>query len=603
MIRDEGVMRKKNLFLNLIGWSFLLSSSLSASEIYHAHALSLFGDVKYDKDFSHFDYANPNAPKGGMLTLSATGGFDTLNALNGKGTSAPGISLLYDNLMTSSLDEPASEYGLIAETVRYPEDYAWVEYDLRENAKWSDGQKITPEDVIFSLNILKEKGSPIYRYYYANITRAVKISDKTVRFEFDKGGNRELPLITGQLTILPKHYWQDKDFSKSMLEKPIGSGPYEIKDFTANRTITFQKRKDYWAKNLPVNKGQYNFETIKFEMFRDSTVQFEAFKSGDYDYRSEFSAKNWAKGYDFPDVLNGKVKKELTKSLHPKPMQGLIFNLRKEKFQNLALRQALTMVFDFEWLNENIFFESYKRSKSFFEESELEAAPLPSKQELALFSEFKETLPEDMFKEEFDNQSEGAFRTRLRGAMSLLKEAGYVYKRGLLHDASGEKITIEILNTDPSFERVLIPIVSNFKKIGIDAAVRTVDPAQYTSRTQNFDFDMIMSVYAQSSSPGNEQREYWGSAAADRIGSRNLAGIKDPMIDRLIEKLIFAKDRKGLVTATHALDRALQWKQFLIPLWYAPADRIAYRDKFGKPKVQKIYGMISPIQLWWDKNK
>ena len=603
MIRTErGYVFKKAIFYLFISTIALLSSSLfvTASEIYHGHGLSLFGDIKYQEDFSHFDYVNPNAPKKGQITLSATGGFDTLHALNGKGAGAPGLQLLYDNLMVGSLDEPASEYGLIAEAVRYPKNYSWVEYDIRDNGLWSDGTRITVEDVIFSLDILKEKGSPIYRYYYANILEAKKISDKTVRFIFDKEGNRELPLIVGQLTILPKHYWQDKDFTKALLEPPVGSGPYEIESFTANRNITYKRRDDYWAKDLPVNKGQYNFEHVKFEMFRDTTVQFEAFKSGDYDYRVEFSAKNWAKGYDFPDVKNGLVLKELMTNQHPKPMQGLVFNLRKEKFKDINLRKALTMVFDFEWLNKNMFFGSYKRTQSFFEESELEAKPLPTLAEKKILEDVGKNIDTKILTTEFKKNTEN-FRMSKRQAMRLLKKAGYKYRQGLLYSPSDEKVTLEILNADSNFERVLLPIVANFKKIGIDAVVRTVDPAQYTRRMQNFDFDMIMSVYAQSSSPGNEQREYWGSNAAERIGSRNVAGVQDPVIDALIERLVFAKDRKDLVAATHALDRMLQWKQFLIPLWYSPADRIAYRNKFGKPEMQKIYGVAGPIQLWWEK--
>ncbi|MEM6603957.1 MAG: extracellular solute-binding protein [Pseudomonadota bacterium] len=574
----------------------------SLPHIYDTHALSLFGDVKYSKDFKHYDYVNPNAPKGGEITLSATGGFDTLNALNGMGEAAPALNLTYDSLMASSLDEPASEYPLIAERVRYPDNYAWVEFDINPKARWSDGRPITIEDVIFSLNILKEKGSPIFRYYYANIIKAEKKAERTVRFIFDKPGNRELPLITGQLVILPKHFWEDKDFASASLIRPVTSGPYKIGDVIANRTITYIRDPDYWGKDLPANKGIYNFDNITYEMYRDTTIQFEAFKSGEYDFRYEFSAKNWTKGYDFPAYKQGLVKKKTLTNLHPKPLQGLIFNKRKDIFKDPTLRQALSMTLDFPWLNKNIFFNSYKRTQSFFEQSELAAKKLPTDDELTVLETYRGQLPPELFTKPFANNTITDPRRRLRGAFKLLKENGYTHKNGVLHTPSGEAVRFKILNSDPTFERVLIPITENMKKLGADVAVRTVDPAQYTRRIRKFDFDMVMSVYAQSSSPGNEQREYWGSAAAERQGSRNYAGIKDPVIDDLIERLIFAKNREELVTLTNALDRILQWKRFLIPLWYSPFDRIAYRDKFGMPKADKFYGSANPSILWWARS-
>ena len=567
--------------------------------IKEAHALSLFGEPKYPENFKAFDYVNQNAPKGGQIVLSASGGFDSLNIFNGKGDPAPGMALIYDSLMSGSMDEPASEYGLIAEKVRHPEDFSWVEYDLRASARWSDGVPITAEDVIFSLNILKEKGSPIYRYYYANIVKAEKISDHRVRFTFDKAGNRELPLITGQLTILPKHYWENRDFTVSTLDIPVGSGPYKVGSMTANRNITFVRNPDYWGKDLNVNKGSYNFDKIRYEVYRDTTVEFEAFKSGEFDFRIENSAKNWVQNYNFPAVKDGLVKKTTFVNLHPKPMQGLLFNLRRDLFKDPVLREALGYMLDFKWLNENIFFGVYNRSQSFFEESELEAPKLPTSAERHILKPYEKFLSPSVLTQEFKTHHTDDSRTALRHALKLLQNAGYKYKGGVLYTPKGEKVAFKILNSDPFLERVLIPIAENMRKIGADVTIHTIDPAQYVRRLQKFDYDMIMTVYPQSSSPGNEQREYWSSEAAERSGSRNYAGIKDKVVDGLIERLIFAKDRQDLVNSTHALDRVLQWKRFLIPLWYSPVTFVAYRNKFGLPNIGKTYGAGGQINLWW----
>lgn len=553
----------------LISW--LWCASVWAED--YSHALSLFRDIKYAKDFKYFDYAHPDAPKGGTLKLSSTGGFDSLNPFNGMGLPAPALRLVYDTLMVRSLDEPATQYGLIAKSVHYASndksDYKWVEFHLNSHAKFADGKNITADDVIFSLNILKNQGGALYRYKYKDIQKAVKISEHKIRFIFGEKGNAALAMTLGDLPVLPKHFWHNKDFKKASLTFPLGSGPYKIMHLNAGRNITFERRHDYWAKDLNVNKGRYNFDHITFDMFRNNVTQFEAFKAGQHDYRIEFDIKNWMTAYD---DAHKKIKRDIIKDMSPKPLSGLVFNLRQKIFQEPALRKAMMMVIDYEWLNNTLYFGQYKRAQSFFEASPLKAQT--------------DAPPYDK-------------RQNLHDAIGVLKQAGYLYQDGFLHDKDGTKITIEILNSDPSFERILLPIISSFKKIGIDAHIHNLDASSYFKRIHNFDFDMISTVYEQSSSPNQDQENYWGSIAATTHRSRNYAGLSDPVIDALIDKLGQAKDRDALTKTAQSLDRALQSKHFIIPLFYDPASRIAYYDKFGKPKVSETYGFPSPINLWW----
>ena len=573
------------------------------ADYYESHALSLFGDVKYPAGFKHFDYVNPDAPKGGTAILSQSGGFDNLNPFNAKGDPAPGAALMYDTLLSPAMSEPSAEYAQLAEKVRYGKNYAWTEFYLNKDAKWHDGKPITAEDVVFSLNILKKKGNPIYRFYYADIVKAEAVNPGLARFYYARSGNRELPLITGQLVVLPKHYWEGRDFTKTLTEPPLGSGPYKISQVKPNRSITYKRVPDYWGKDLPSAKGYYNFDEIKYEIYRDATVEFEAFKSGDYDFRTETSAKNWAVGYDFPAAKNGDVIKEEIPNLLPQPAQGLVFNMRRDKFKDKKVREALSYLLDFEWMNGNLFYGMYKRTRSFFQASELEAKGLPKAgAELEALKSVAQYLPKAVFTEVFNPpSSQGGrrgFRKNIAATQRLLKEAGYVFKAGKVYDKAGAPLTVELLNNDPFFERVLVPYVENLKRAGINASLRTVDSAQYARRIREFDYDMIMTVWSQSASPGNEQREYWGSAAADRPGSRNYAGIKNPGVDALIEKLIYAKNRSELVGYTRALDRALQHEKFLIPLWHYPAARIAYRNKFAFPATRPGYSHGFPL-IWW----
>lgn len=593
-------MFKKIGFIGICVLS-LSSSLLQAQEIISGHGLSLFDNLKYEKDFSHFDYVNPKAPNGGKIILSSVGGFDSFNPYNGKGEAVPGAGLMYDKLLQRAYDEPGSEYGLIAKKVMHPDDYSWVEYELRPEAKFSDGKPITADDVIFSMNILKEKGSPLYRYYYANISEVKKINDHKVRFIFNMKGNRELPLITGQFPILPKHYWQDKDFTTASLDIPVVSGQYVIDTFEPNRTVTYKRNPDYWAKDLPVRKGMGNFDIIQYEVYRDALVAFEAFKAGEFDYYLETSAKNWAKGYDFEAFKQGKVKKQEFSDLNPKPFQGLVFNLRRKLFQNIALRKALNLIYDFEWLNNTLFYNSYAQTDSFFETSELEASGLPTKAEKEIINELSGILPKDIATKNINQKPCQETRKCIRLARKILIDAGYSFKQGKLFTPNNKPVRFKIINASPLLERVLLPIAEQMKKIGVDVSVRTLDSAQYVRRLNEFDFDMIVNVWAQSSSPGNEQREFWSSNAADRLGSRNYAGLKDPAIDAVIERLIFSKNREDLVASTKVLDRLLRLKEFTIPLWHAPYDRVAHWDKFGLPEKKETYGAGNNILFWWSK--
>ena len=580
----------------------LLAPNLSqAQEIRTAHGISLFGDVKYGPDFTNFDYVNPDAPKGGTAKLYGIGGFDSLNPFIVKGSSPLVLRLLtYDTLMSQSLDEPSTEYGLVAETITWPDDFTWVEFKLRPEARFHDGTPITVEDVIFSFETLTKQGEPQYRFYYANVTKVEKTGDHKVKFTFSESGNRELPNIMGQLYVLPKHYWEGRDFAASTLEPPLSSGPYRIGEVDTNRSFTLVRVEDYWAKDLPVNRGYYNFDEMVWEYFRDQTVALEAFKAGTYDFRFEGSSKNWATAYDFPAFKKGYVVKELIPNKTGSGMVAFVFNLRLAKFQNRNVRQAIGMAFDFEWTNKNLFYGLYQRTRSYYEGSKLAATGLPSPEELAILEPYRDQIPPEVFTAEYNPPStEGtSLRRNLRAAQKLLKESGLKFKNGILYDPDGQIFTIEFLLVSSSSEKFISPIVQNLKRLGIAANIRIVDSAQYERRIESFEFDIIRGGWPQSLSPGNEQREFFGSEAADRAGSRNVGGIKNPVVDALIERLIYATDRADLVTATRALDRVLQWNQYVIPNWYSADDRLAYWDKFGRPEELPLL-TYAFHWIWW----
>jgi microcin C transport system substrate-binding protein len=606
------IPRVSPLFLATLTLAFLLSAvaTVSANEKRH-HALSLIGEPKYPADFAHFEYVNPDAPKGGSVRLSAIGSFDSLNPFILKGVAASGVGLIYDQLMDSNLDEPSTAYGLLAEWVTFPEDFSSATFKLRDEARWQDGKPVTPEDVIFSLGALKN-GHPFYGQYYKNVVKVEKTGDRLVTFTFDVKDNRELPMIVGELTILPEHYWTGKDaqgnprdISKTTLEPPLGSGPYRIKDVQAGRSLTLERVKDYWAKDLAVKKGQDNIDEITYEYFRDTTIAFEAFKADQLDFYDETSSKNWATGYDFPAVKNGWVKRELVELKRGQPMQAFVFNTRLDRFQDPRVRRAFNYAFDFEWANKNLFYDQYRRVSSYFQNTELASSGLPEGRELEILNEVKDQVPPEVFTEPYENpvtDGSGAIRRNLRTALKLFKEAGWVVKDGQLVNAkSGKRMTASFLLVSPQFERIVQPYARNLEKLGIEVSLRVVDSAQYSRRLDSFDFDIVVGNFGQSQSPGNEQRDFWGSESADKNGSRNLIGIKNPAIDKLIDKIIFAKDRDELVAATRAMDRVLLWNHYVVPQWIAPYSRIAYWDRFGHPKKFPALSVGFPTVWWWDE--
>jgi microcin C transport system substrate-binding protein len=574
---------------------------------YAGHGIAMHGDLKYGPDAKHFDYVNPDAPKGGEIRLATIGTFDNFNAFIIKGNVAAGLGLLYMPLSVQSDDEAFSEYGQLAEKIETPKDRSWVAFTLRKEARWSDGKPITADDVIFTLAILREKGLPFFRSYYGNVDKVEKLSQHEVKFVFKTGEtNLELPLILGQMTVLPKHYWEGKEFDRTTLEQPVSSGPYRIKSFEPGRFIAYERVKDWWAKDLWTNKGRFNFDEIRYEYFRDFTVLLEAFKSGQIDFRSENIARNWATAYDIPAVQRGEIKKEEIPHEIPQGMQAFVMNLRRPIFQDRRVRMALVQMFDFEWMNKTLFFNSYKRSNSYFTNSELASSGLPSPEELKILEPLRGKIPNEVFTTEFKlpvTDASGNNRTGQREALRLFKEAGWEIKDGKLVDKQGKQFAFEILLYDPSFERMALPYKQALERVGIDASVRTVDTAQYQRRTDTFDFDMMIGGNGQSLSPGNEQREFWSSTAAKENGSRNLAGIADPAIDQLIELVITAPDRQSLITRTKALDRVLLWHWFAIPQYHLPAFRIAYWDVFGRPKINPKYDLPFGDTWWIDPAK
>ncbi len=578
----------------------LLPRQLRAQEtVKKVHALSLLGDPKYGPDFQQLSYVNPAAPKGGTLRLHTVGTFDSFNPFIVKGDAGPSSTI--ESLMTSTSDDPNAEYGLIAETVEFPEDRSWVIFNLRSAAKWHDGTPITADDAIFSFQTLKEKGLPRFRYYYGNVTSAEKLDDLKVKFSFNTKENRELPQIMGQLPILPKHYWEGRDFEKPTLEAPLGSGEYKLESYEPGRSVTLRRVPDYWGADLPINRGQNNWDAVVYEYYKDSDIALEAFKAGEYDFRSENSAKNWATGYDVPAFHEGRFKKDEIPNKLPAGMQGYAFNLRRDLFKDRRIREGLGYAFDFEWSNKTLFYGQYFRANSYFYNSELAASGLPSGEELEVLEKFRGRIPDEVFTTEFTlpvTDGSGNNRANLRKGAEILKKAGWEIKDGILTEtATGRKMEFEILLDQSSHERVATPFSQNLKRLGVNARVRVVDPAQYQNRMESFDFDMTVDVWGQSFSPGNEQREFWGTAAADQPGSPNTIGIKDPAIDEMIELLIAAPTRESLVARTRALDRVLLWGFYLIPQQRSKFFWVAYWDKFGRPEKTPEFGV--GFESWW----
>ncbi len=565
------------------------------------HAIAMHGEPKYPAGFSNFDYVNPAAPKGGEARLHAIGTFDTLNGLSLRGVPAVGLGGIYDTLLTGSDDEAFTEYGLLAEAIEMPPDRTWVSFRLRPEARWHDGRPVTVEDVAFSLETLKTKGHPFYRAYYANVAKAEKVGERTVKFSFSGGENRELPLIIGQMPVLPRHYWESREFDKTTLDPPLGSGPYRIEEVDPGRSIVYARVEDYWGRDLPVNRGRHNFDRIRYDYYRDTTVALEAFKAGEYDFRQENVSKDWATGYDTPATRQGWIVKVEIPNEIPTGMQGFVMNLRRPLFQDRRVREALAYAFDFEWSNQNLFYGQYTRTRSYFSNSELASRGLPDPAELAILEPFRGRIPEEVFTTAYEppaTDGSGQIRDNLKRALDLLRQAGWAVQGGkLVHTESGQPFSFEILLDSPTWERISLPFAKNLGRLGIEVKVRTVDAAQYQKRVEEFDYDVVVDVFGQSLSPGNEQRDLWGSAAAAEPGSRNTIGLKDPVVDALVDLVISAPDRASLIHRTRALDRVLLWGHYVIPHWHIRAFRVAYWDKFGRPGTSPKYSL--GFDTWW----
>jgi microcin C transport system substrate-binding protein len=588
-----------------VALSFAAAPAHAQTDAPKQHGLAMHGDLRYPPDFTHFGYVNPDAPKGGRLRLGvAETTFDSFNPFLVKGNPAAGIGAIYDTLMVSSADEPFSEYGLLAESVQTPADRSWVLFTLRPEARWHDGRPITPDDVIWTFQTLLAKGQPFYRFYYGSVDKVEKRGERGVYFHFAPGTNRELPLILGQLPVLPKHWWATRSFDAVSLEPPLGSGAYKVGKFEAGRFVEYERVADYWGRALPVNRGRENFDVQRYEYFRDATVALEAFKGDQYDFRLENSAKEWATGYDAPPVRDGRIVKEEIPHQRPAGMQGFAMNLRRPQLQDPRVREALSWAFDFEWSNQALFYGQYRRTRSYFENSEMAATGLPGPEERALLEPLRGQVPEAVFTTEYQpprTDGSGSNRENLRRAAELLKEAGWSVEGGKLVK-DGRPLAFEILLPAAQYERVVLPYKANLEKIGVAASVRTVDSAQYRRRMDSFDYDMTLSVFPQSDSPGNEQREFWSSEAAKREGSRNVIGIQDPAVDALVEKIIAAPDRASLIHACRALDRVLQWGHYVVPNWHVPHDRVAWWDRFGRPSLVPKNG-VQVDAWWWDAER
>jgi microcin C transport system substrate-binding protein len=577
------------------------------------HGLSLFGELKYPEGFKHFDYVNPNAPKGGTVRQVAIGTYDNFNlVVSGvKGSLAGPVFFIYDTLMASALDEVSTEYGLIAEAVSHPADYSSVTYRLRAQARWHDGKPITPEDVIFSLEAFK-KNHPQLAAYYRHVTKAEKTGEREVTFTFDAPGNRELPQIVGQLRVLPRHWWEGsdasgrkRDIAATTLEPPLGCGAYRVKEFVPGRTVVLERVKDYWGRDLNVSIGRDNFDELRYEYFRDSTVALEAFKGDVVDWRIENSAKDWATAYDFAAVHDKRVVLEEFPIRSSGGMQAFAFNIRRDKFKDASVRRAFNYAMDFEDMNQAMFFGQYKRIVSYFEGTELASSGLPAGKELEILQTVKDKVPPEVFTTPYTNPVGGnpeAVRANLREALRLFKLGGYEVKdRRLANVKTGEPMSVEFLLASPTFERLVLRYKPSLERLGVAVSVRTIDPIQYENRLRSWDFDITVDSWGQSLSPGNEQRGFWGSQAADQPGSQNTVGIKNAAVDALIERVIFAKDRDELVAATKALDRVLLWNFYVVPQWTYGKVRSARWDRFGRPDPLPKYGASAfPTVWWWD---
>ncbi len=588
-----------------------LTSAADAAEApSRLHALTTIGPVKHGPGYQHFAWVDPTAPKGGTLKLAGIGSFDSLNSYTYRGISAPSLGLLTDTLFESNPDEPATSYAMIAEWASFPPDISSVTFGLNPLARFHDGRLITPEDVIFSLDALKQ-ALPTFAILYRDVASGEKTGEREVTFKFTRNGSRDLPLLVGFLPVLPKHYWtatgahgEPRRLENPTLEPPLGNGPYRIKSVDAGRAITYERVRDYWARDLPVRRGQYNFDEIRVAMYRDDVPEFEAVKSGEVDVHVETSSKRWATQYDIPPVREGRLIKLVHKSGAVGAMQGFVLNTRRPKYADPRVRQAFALAYDFETANTSLFYGLYTRSQSYFNNSELAARGTPEGRELELLEKWRASVPAEVFGPAYRspvNDTPAHLRDNLREALRLLGEAGWKLTGGTLrHSSTGEAMTVEFLNNDTSFDRIVLPYKANLAKIGIRLDIRIVDATQYIERLKRYDFEMITDLYAQSHAPGNELRENFGSVAADRPASRNRIGMKSPAVDALIEEIIYAPDRAHLVAAARALDRVLMWSHTIVPQWYNPDNWIVHTSRMGRPAIMPSQepGWLAS---WWIK--
>ena len=601
------------IFLHIAVFASVPLDSAMAGK--RSHGLSAFGELKYGPDFKHFDYVNPNAPKGGRLSMIGTSGLVTFDSLNGyilKGDPAQGLGRttdtlsVFDQLMVRARDEPSAVYGLVAEAARLSDDGKSVTFYLRQAARFSDGTALTAEDVKFSFDILKEKGHPAYSIRLRDVVRAQVLAGNKIRFDFQGESVRDLLLSVAELPIFSKAFYAGREFGETSLEPPIGSGPYKIGAFKPGRFISYIRRDDYWAKDLPVSKGKYNFDELRYEYYRDRTIELEALKAKAFDLREEFTSRDWATAYDVPAVHEKRLIRQVLADQRPSGAQGFFINTRREKFKDIRVRKALDLAFDFEWTNKNIFYDHYKRTASYFENSDMKATGAPKGKELELLERFRDKLPKSIFAGTYSppvSNGSGQDRKHLRAASKLLSAAGWTIAGGKRVNAKGEALTIEFLIYSPSFERVIAPYIKNLKLIGIDASIRRVDPAQYQRRVKGFEFDITTQRFVMRLTPGIELRNILGSKSADAAGSYNLAGVKDPVIDALIESVIAAKSRDDMVAAARALDRVLRAGHYWVPHWYKASHTVAYWDKFSAPKIKTPYDR-GIIETWWyDREK
>lgn len=569
-----------------------------------SHGLSAFNDLKYSAGFTHFEYVNPAAPKGGELREWQLESFDNLNPLILKGVAARGLDLVYQSLMVRAADEPDAMYPQIAAQVELGPGRAWAAFDLDPRARWHDGSPITAEDVVFTIETVLREGHPSYQLGLRDLDRVVSEGPRRVVFHFKPSeSRRDLPLIVAQIPIVSKAWFAGRDFARPTIEPPLASGPYRIERVDAGRMLLFRRVADWWARDLPANRGRYNFDSVRHDYYRDRDIAAEAFFAGEYDYRVEITARVWATSYEpKAAVREGRIKREVLPDETPSGVQAFFLNTRRPQFSDIRVREALNLAFDYEWMNKTLFYGLYKRTRSMFENSSMAATGLPGAAELALLAPYRDRLPPAVFTREFQppkSDGSGENRENLRRAQTLLREAGWVIRDGKLqHGQTGAPLTIEFLLYEPSFQRVINPYIRSLERIGVQATIRNVDISAYENRMRSFDYDLILRRFSQPLTPGVEQRNYWSSQAADVIGGFNFSGIRDPAVDALVEKLVGAQSRNDSLAAARALDRALMWGWYVIPNWYSGTYRLAYWDRFGRPGKKPAFD-LGLTETWW----